>query len=304
MTKKKRVYGFVGPTASGKTALSLHLAKVLDGEILCMDSMQVYKYMDIGTAKPTQSEKAIAPHHLFDVAMPGNVFSVRDYTKLAQPLLESIQCPILVGGTGLYLRSLSLPLDFGFVRGDDTLRNQYMDFAIEHGNEALHERLKQCDPISAEKLHPNDVRRVSRALEVYDLTGSPFSSQVMPTSDDAPYDFRLFAVDMPRELLYDRVNKRVDIMMKEGLLEEVKALLAMGIPKDAQAMKGLGYKELIAYLDGKMSLEDSVDFLKQKTRNYAKRQLTWFRPDKRIEWISYNPNIEIMQKKLEQLLEK
>ena len=302
--KKKRVFGFVGPTASGKTALSLHLAQIIHGEILCMDSMQVYRLMDIGTAKPTLSERAVVPHHLFDVVDPSDNFAVTDYTRLAQPLLQTISAPILVGGTGLYLRALSMPLNFGFVKGDETLRNRYLEIATIQGNQELHAQLMKCDPVTAQKLHPNDIRRVSRALEVYDLTGIPFSAQVMPSYDDGPYTFSLFAIDMPRELLYSRINDRVDQMMKEGLLDEVRSLMKLGISPNAQAMKGLGYKELIRYLNGDMSLNESVEYLKQKTRNYAKRQLTWFRTDERIHWISYDEKSTNMKRMLEQLIEE
>lgn len=283
--EKKTVLGLVGPTASGKTAVSLLLAQAIDGEIVCMDSMQVYRGMDIGTAKPTQKERALIPHHLLDVADPAQPFSVTEYAALARPALDQISRPILVGGTGFYLSALSLPLDFGFVRGDENVRKKYQQIAAEQGAEALHALLNARDPISAARLHPNDVRRVVRALEVFDLTGAPFSSQVMPDEKDAPYAFQLFALDFPRETLYRRIDRRVDEMLQNGLIEEVRALFESGLSPQAQAMQGLGYKELVPVLSGDETLENAAELIKRRTRNYAKRQLTWFRRDNRIHWL-------------------
>ncbi len=282
---KKRVFGFVGPTASGKTALSLDFAEKTGGEILCMDSMQIYKGMDIGTAKPTPEERARVPHHLLDLVSPSDSFSVADYQRLAQPLLESLPVPILVGGTGLYLKALSLPMELGATVGDEAVRARYEAVAAERGNEALHALLQERDPVSAARLHPNDVRRVVRALEVLELTGKPISAQVLPSYDDSPYSFTLFALDWPRDVLYRRINRRVDQMMDEGLSDEVADLRDKGVPADAQAMQGLGYKELLSCFRGEISLPDAVELIKQRTRNYAKRQLTWFRADKRIRWL-------------------
>lgn len=285
---KKTVLGLVGPTASGKTAVSIALAKALGGEILCMDSMQIYRRMDIGTAKPTAAERAAAPHHLLDVCDPKDAFSVTEYAALARPLLDALPAPILVGGTGFYLRALSLPLDFGFVKGDEAVREKYQTLLEQEGKDALHDRLLAVDPKSASKLHPNDTRRVIRALEVYDLTGKPFSSQKMPDETDAPYDFQLFAIDFPRETLYARIERRVDEMMEMGLLSEVEGLLKSGVPLAAQSMQGLGYKELAPCILEHAPLADAVALIKQRTRNYAKRQLTWFRADKRIRWIPFD----------------
>ena len=283
---KKTVYGLVGPTASGKTSLSLELARALGGEILCMDSMQIYRGMDIGTAKPTAEERAAAPHHLLDVADPAEPFSVTEYTALARPLLERIAAPILVGGTGFYLRGLSQPMDYGYVRGDQAIRNRYEAMAAEQGVQAVHDRLRAVDPASADRLHPNDLRRVVRALEVYELTGERFSDQKMPGPEDEPYYFLLFALDWPRDVLYRRIDARVDVMMAEGLPKEVRRLLDSGVPADAQAMQGIGYKELIPVLREGAPLDEAVELIKRRSRNYAKRQLTWFRADKRIHWIA------------------
>ncbi len=287
MVKKKRVLGLVGPTASGKTALSLLAAERLGGEILCMDSMQIYRGMDIGTAKPTKEEQARVPHHLH--LNPDESFSVSQYAQKAREVIEQVEVPILVGGTGMYLQSLSLPMDYGAVGGDEEIRKKYHAIADTQGPEVLHALLKQVDPTSAQKLHPNDVRRVVRALEVYDLTGVPLSSQKMPGRSDAPYDFQLYALELPRNVLYDRVDRRVDEMMKQGLLDEVKKLKDSGLSPDAQSMQGLGYKELWPVLTGETSLSDAVSLLKLRTRHYAKRQLTWFKRDERIQWLPWSP---------------
>lgn len=283
--KKKRVIGIVGPTASGKTALSLPVAQSLKGEILCMDSMQVYRRMDIGTAKPTKGEQALVPHHLMDIREPGDSFTVTQYSEEARKVLESVSVPILVGGTGLYLQALSQPMDYGTVSGDEEIRRKYHEIADTQGNEALHAILKRKDPVSAAKLHPNDVRRVVRALEVFDLTGQPLSRQAAPDPDASEWDFRLYAVDWPRETLYHRVDRRVDAMIRDGLPDEVEALLRSGVSPDCQAMQGLGYKELIPVLAGEMTLEDAVSLIKLRTRHYAKRQLTWFQRDSRVVWL-------------------
>ncbi|MBR0408272.1 MAG: tRNA (adenosine(37)-N6)-dimethylallyltransferase MiaA [Clostridia bacterium] len=286
---KKRVIGIVGPTASGKTALSLLVGKRLRGGILCMDSMQIYKGMDVGTAKPNKEEQALLPHYLHSFLEPTESFSVSQYAEKAREVIGRVEVPILVGGTGMYLQSLSLPMEYGAVGGDEAIRRKYHEIADTQGVDALHRILEQADPVSAARLHPNDVRRVVRALEVYDLTGTPFSAQKMPGPEDAPYDFQLYALDMPRDVLYNRVDQRVDQMMKDGLLDEVKRLKDSGVPADAQSMQGLGYKELLPVLDGSMALPDAVSLIKLRTRHYAKRQLTWFKRDERIRWMPFHP---------------
>ncbi len=283
---RKAVYGLVGPTASGKTALSLRLVQAVRGEILCMDSMQIYRGMDIGTAKPTAEERAVAPHHLLDIADPAQPFSVTEYTALARPLLDSVAAPILVGGTGFYLRGLSQPMDFGYVRGSQEIRDRYERMAAQEGVQAVHDRLRAADPASADRLHPNDLRRVIRALEVFELTGERFSEQKPPDPADAPWRFILFALDWPRETLYRRIDARVDVMLAQGLTDEVRRLLERGVPADAQAMQGIGYKELIPVLNGEMPLAEAADLIRLRSRHYAKRQLTWFRADPRIRWIA------------------
>ena len=301
--KKKRVVGIVGPTASGKTALSLPVAQTLGAEILCMDSMQIYLGMDIGTAKPTGEERALVPHHLLDFLPPDQTYSVSRYAMDAREVIEKVDLPLLVGGTGLYLQSLSLPMDYGAVGGDEQIRAKYHALADAEGNEAVHARLRQIDPASADRLHPNDLRRVIRALEVYELTGTPLSAQRMPGPEDAPYDFQLYAVDLPRDELYARVDRRVDEMMEKGLLEEVRALLEGGLSPDAQSMQGLGYKELAPVVLSHAPLHDAVSLIKLRTRHFAKRQLTWFHRDERIRWLSV-PQEDGLQPLIDQIINR
>lgn len=291
---KKKVIGIVGPTASGKTALSLQLAQLMRSEIVCMDSMQIYRGMDIGTAKPTPEERAAVPHHMLDILPPDAQYSVSQYAQDAGRVLDSIPgVPILVGGTGMYLQALSLPMDYGAAGGSEEIRRKYHEMAEQAGNQAVHDRLKQVDPVSAGRLHPNDLRRVIRAIEVFEITGQPLSHQKMPSPEDAPYDFRLFALDLPREILYRRIDERVDQMMADGLLAEVRQLLEGGLPENAQSMQGLGYKEMALVIRGEMKAEDAVSLLKVRTRHYAKRQLTWFRRDPRIRWLPWQPGKDL-----------
>ena len=281
---KKHVLGIVGPTASGKTALSIPLAQKLNTEILCMDSMQVYRHMDIGTAKPSAEEQKLIPHHLIDLCDPEESFTVTDYANAATPILDRLNNPLLVGGTGLYLQALSTSASFGTVKSDEVIRNELHKIAEEKGVLYLHNELQKVDPVSASKFHPNDVRRVVRALEVYRLTGTPISAQ-KDAEDQSPYRFTLFGIMLPREILYERVNNRVDMMIRNGLVDEVRMLQKRGIPADATCMQGLGYKELYEYLGGTLSLADAVDLIKLRTRHFAKRQLTWFKRDQRIHWL-------------------
>ncbi len=285
---KKKVIGIVGPTASGKTALSLPLAKKLQGEILCMDSMQVYKHMDIGTAKPTPDEQAAVPHHLIDIVSPMDSFTVSQYTSLAKPLLDALPVPILVGGTGLYLQGLSQDMAFGQVGSDENIRAKYHLMAETEGNGAVHRCLEKVDAVTAKRLHENDLRRVIRALEVYELTGTPLSCQPQPSPDDGPYRFFLYAFDIPREVMYARCDERVDEMMKMGLVDEIRQLQKMGVTQDHPAMQGLGYKELFPALDGLTTFAEAVSLIKLRTRHFAKRQMTWFRRDQRIVWLDWH----------------
>lgn len=289
MADRQLLLGILGPTASGKTAWSLALARALPLEIVCLDSMQVYRGMDIGTAKPTRAEQALAPHHMLDVRDPCQPYSVAEYASEAAEAIRGIaargRLPLLVGGTGLYLRALTLPLTLGSAAADPQIRARYQALLAQEGPAHLHQLLSQVDPLSARRLHVNDSRRVIRALEVHALTGRPFSDQRMPQEAQSPYELLLYARDLPRALLYQRIERRVDGMLAAGLADEVKGLLAAGLDKGAQSMQGLGYKELVPYVRGEEGLESAAARLKQRTRQYAKRQLTWFRRDGRIRWL-------------------
>lgn len=286
---KPRVIGIVGATASGKTAVSLAVAERLRGEILCMDSMQIYRYMNIGTAKPTPDEIARAPHHLLDMIDPDHPFSVAEYVKCAHAAIQDVllrgHVPILVGGAGLYLQGLSMPMDYGGLPSDANVRARLQQELDASSPQALHARLHAIDPETAARLHPNDTRRVIRALEIYELTGSPMSAHRNPTAEDAPYDFQLYAIDWPRPELHARINQRVDEMCALGLKEEAKALFERGLTPESQSMQGIGYKEWYPVFYGHALPEDAVETIKTNTRNYARRQLIWFRRDKRIQWI-------------------
>ncbi len=287
--EKPAVIALVGPTAGGKTALSLRLAQEYPIEIICMDSMQVYRGMDIGTAKPTREEQCRIPHHMLDVADPAQPYSVAEYRRGAMAAIEGVLhrglVPVLVGGTGLYLRALSQGLTLGNTPRDEAVRAQYQALLARQGKQALHDRLREVDPISADRLHINDTRRVIRALEVWQITGRPFSAQ-RPQADDSPYRFLLYAPDWPRDTLYQRIERRVDEMMQQGLMAEVRGLLARGVTPDMQSMQGLGYKELAPCILDAADEQEAVALIKRRTRNYAKRQLTWFRPDGRIRWLA------------------
>ncbi len=281
----KHIWGLVGPTASGKTAAALALAQRMGGEILCMDSMQVYRGMDIGTAKPTPAERALVPHHLLDLCGPEEPFSVSDWLSACEKALETVRVPILCGGTGLYLDALSWRQSFGGAPGDERIRKRLKDLAAEKGNEALHALLRAADPVMAARLHPNDVRRVIRALEVRELTGRSLSDFAAREADTR-WDFTLFAIDYPRAELYARIDRRVDEMVRLGLGEEVRALLEKGVGRECTSMQGIGYKETADCLRGLLSPEEAVSLIKLRTRHYAKRQLTWFRRDARITWLT------------------
>lgn len=274
--KKTPVVVIVGPTAVGKTKTGIELAKAFDGEIVSGDSVQVYRGMDIGSAKVTKEEAEGIPHHLIDICDPDDAMSVAMFQQLARAAIDDIyargKLPIIVGGTGLYIRSILYDCEFVERPVDEALRAELERFAEVEGREALHQRLVQLDPERAATIHPNNVRRVVRALEVT-MQGDT------QTTDSAPsehYDYRLFVLHADREILYDRINQRVDAMMEAGLVEEVERLLAQGY-RDTQAMRAIGYKEMIPFIDGNISKEKATDLLKQHTRQFAKRQLTWFR---------------------------
>lgn len=289
MKNKPVCWVLTGPTASGKTALSIKLAKEHQCEIICMDSMQIYRGMTIGTAKPTPEEMEGIPHHMLDVADPDEPFSVARYQEMAEAAIADIlsrgKQPLLVGGTGLYLRALRHPMAMGMVTGDDRIREELEQQAKEtDGRYQLHRRLLEVDPDTANRLHVNDVRRIVRALEVYLLTGVPFSKQPQ-VETEPPYNYRVATLTMDRSTLYQRIEKRVDMMLDAGLADEVRSLLESGVPADAQALKGIGYKEMIPYLRGECTLDEAVYELKLGTRHYAKRQLTWMRREEDVLWV-------------------
>ncbi len=289
MEQKPRALVLVGPTASGKTALSIGTAKALDCEIVCMDSMQIYRGMNIGTAKPTAEEMDGIPHHMLDVADPRESFSVARYQEMAEQVMGEIvargHTPLLVGGTGFYLRALRNPMAMGGVGSDETIRTELEARAAqEGGREALHAELATVDPETAARLPVNDTRRVIRALEVYRVTGVPFSQQENPERE-LPFIYRTAALTMEREVLYQRVNLRVEQMMAQGLLDEVRGLLEAGVPAEAQAMKAIGYKELVPCVLSDAPVDKAVAAIQQGTRRYAKRQLTWFRHETDIHWV-------------------
>ena len=278
-----------GPTASGKTALSIRLAKAHDCEIVCMDSMQIYRRMNVGTAKPTPEEMEGVPHHMLDVADPDEAFSVARYQEMAEECIADIHArgkrALLVGGTGLYLRALRQPMAMGDVAADETLRAELEAIAAEEGGrQRLHEMLEAVDPVTAAKVHPNQVRRVVRALEVYRLTGVPFSMQPQ-IEGDSRYQYRVATLTMDRSILYQRIEKRVDIMVGQGLVDEVRELLRSGVPAEAQAMQAIGYKEIVPYIRGDATWEQTDYLLKLNTRHYAKRQLTWMRREENVLWV-------------------
>lgn len=278
----------LGPTAVGKTKLSLELALRYDGEIVSGDSMQVYRGMDIGTAKATPEERALVPHHLIDIHDPDYPFSAAEFQQLAHEAIVDIagrgRLPMLVGGTGLYIESLCYGFEFTDVGSDESYRRELDAFAETHGDEALHGRLREVDPASAGKLHPNDRRRIIRALEIHRISGKPLSAHLAGQKKESPYEYCFIGLTMERSALYRRIEQRVDAMMEEGLAREVRRLLRAGYSADHNSMQGIGYKEIAAYALGAVSLEEAVATLKRNTRRFAKRQLSWFRHMPDIHW--------------------
>lgn len=286
----ERLIAIVGPTAVGKTKVSIDLAKRLDTEIISGDSMLVYKGMDIGTAKPTIPERSGIVHHLVDILSPSDDFSVVDFQELAGKLITDInsrnKIPILAGGTGLYVKALIEGYNFNSTNEDLQLRNRLEKLAREFGNEHVHNMLFQVDPLNAERLHPNDLRRVIRALEVFYTSGRTLAQSKESQNDKLIYDALVLGLTMERKRLYERINQRVDQMICEGLIDEVSKLLNSGISEKSQAMQGIGYKEIVEYLNGETDLSTATSKIKQATRRFAKRQLTWYRKMKYIVWFN------------------
>lgn len=291
-SEKIKILAVVGSTASGKTALSIALARALGGEVVSCDSMQVYRRMDVGTAKPTPEEMEGIPHHLLDFLDPDTPFSCAEYVSLAQQTVKEIHTrgalPLFCGGTGLYLDSLLRGGGFEETVTDPALRQSLLDYAAQNGNDALHRRLALVDPESAEAIHPNNLKRVIRALEIYETTGMTKTEADRRSREiPSPYDALVIGLRYrDRQILYDRIDRRVEEMLRAGLLEETHSLLEAGIfERNSTAAQAIGYKELLGHLRGEQSLEEAVEALKQATRRYAKRQITWFGTKDYVHWI-------------------
>ncbi|MCT4596287.1 MAG: tRNA (adenosine(37)-N6)-dimethylallyltransferase MiaA [Vallitalea sp.] len=300
--KKQPLIVIAGPTAVGKTSLSVNLAKSICGEIISADSMQVYKYMDIGTAKVTEEETQGIKHYLIDALYPDEEFNVNIFQQMAKGSMTHIynnnKVPIMVGGTGFYIQSVIYDINFNETNKDNAYRLELQSIANEKGNEYIHKMLRDIDNESYNKIHPNNVKRVIRALEYYRETGEPISiHNEIESSKESPYNLAFYVLTMDRKLLYERIDRRVDIMVEEGLVEEVRKLKDMGYSKDLVSMKGLGYKEIYGYLDGEYDLDRAIYILKRDTRHFAKRQLTWFKREKNVRWIKvddYNLDIPLI----------
>ena len=287
---KPTIVVIAGPTAVGKTTISIKVASRIHGQIVSCDSMQLYKYMDIGSAKPTKEQLAAIPHHLIDIINPKESFSVAIYQQLAKEAINGIfkqnQTPVITGGTGLYLNALLYDMDFGANQGDTDYRNQLFNIAETQGNDALFERLRDMDPNAAERIHPNNVKRVVRAMEAIHFNGAGLADFASVNRKTKDYDAILIGLTRDRRELYQRIEDRVDMLMDEGLLNEVKSLKNMGFTSADIAMKGIGYKELLDYLAGDYDLPMAVDLIKKNTRHYAKRQMTWFKRYPEMQWFN------------------
>ncbi len=287
---KNKVIVIAGPTASGKTSLGVELAKRINGEVVSCDSMQIYKDMSIGTAKPTAEEMEGIPHYLIDFVSPDERYSVADFKRDAEEKIELIlskgKVPILVGGTGLYIDTLIYGIEYPEIEFDQKYRDELMKIAdSDDGLADLYKKAMEIDYDATKKISPNDKKRIVRILELYKATSKTKTElEKLSRSKGVKYDYRVFAINMDREKLYDRINLRVDIMIDQGLIDEVKNVVSK-YDHFPTAMQGLGYKEVVEYLDGKISKEEMIDKIKQETRRYAKRQLTWFRKNKEIIWI-------------------
>lgn len=288
MNKQMDVVAIVGPTASGKTALSIKLAKKYNGEVINGDSMQVYKELNIGTAKITPEEMEGVVHHLIDIKEPTDSFSVAEYQTLVRAKIADIQArgklPIIVGGTGLYVQSVLYDFRFTEDEVDEARRQAYYEELERVGPEAMHARLAQLDPKTAAELHPNNTRRVLRAIEMIEASGVQKSSEAHQQGDTPLYNHLIIGMDWPRDLLYERINVRVDMMIENGLEQEVRGLYDRGI-RDVQSIKAIGYKELYAYFDGLLTRDEAIEAIKQNSRRYAKRQLTYLRNKLDVQWI-------------------
>lgn len=286
----EKVIVLCGPTAAGKTDLAIDLALLVGGEVISADSAQVYRYMDIGTAKPTPEEQRGIPHHMMDIVNPDEEFSVAQYKKMAEDAVRDIlsrgKIPVVAGGTGLYISSLVYNVQFSDTMSDWGFRERMRALAEQYGPEYLHDRLKEVDPASAERIHPNNVKRVIRALEVFETTGRPISEHQAESRTKPPeFEYILFGLTMDRQKLYERIEKRTDIMMEKGLADEVARILEMGYSRDLVSLQAIGYKEIASAICGECSMEEAVELVKLRTRHLAKRQITWFKSMKGLKWL-------------------
>ena len=300
--KKERLVVLIGPTAVGKTALSLALARRLDAEIISGDSMLFYRGFDIGTAKPTKEELSVVPHHFIDILAPEASFNVMDFQRLAREEIGRIaargKLPLVVGGTGLYIKSLLEGYVFNETSGDRAYREKLERLAQEKGKAFVHGLLQEADPEAAARLHVNDFRRVVRALEVVSLGNEHISGQREAAGGELAYDAYVIGLRRERQALYARIEERVDAMLEAGLADEVRSLLAEGVPRDCPAMKGIGYREMLAYLAGSMDLPLAAEEIKKATRHFAKRQLTWFRKMPYVHWYAASQGEELLLEKI------
>ena len=308
MTKNKLII-LAGPTASGKTSVSIDLAKRLGGEIISADSMQVYKYMDVGTAKISVEEMQGVKHHLIDVLDPKEDFNIVKFQNMVKYSIEEIvkngHIPILVGGTGFYIQSVIYDIDFNNEDDNSSVRKKLEEEYDAFGADFMHEKLKKIDIVSAQTIHKNNKKRIIRAIEYFLINNEPISSHnEVQREKKSPYDYRFFVLNPPRDILYERINKRVDIMVENGLVDEVKKLREMGLSTANISMQGIGYKEIIEYLDGEVSLETAIENIKQNTRHMAKRQVTWFKREKDVIYVdpfSFESNDKIVDYMIEKI---
>lgn len=308
MTKNKLII-LAGPTASGKTSVSIDLAKRLGGEIISADSMQVYKYMDVGTAKISAEEMQGVKHHLIDVLDPKEDFNIVKFQNMVKCYIEEIvknrHIPILVGGTGFYIQSVIYDIDFNNEDDNSSVRKKLEEEYDAFGADFMHEKLKKIDIVSAQTIHKNNKKRIIRAIEYFLINNEPISSHnEVQREKKSPYDYRFFVLNPPRDILYERINKRVDIMVENGLVDEVKKLREMGLSTANISMQGIGYKEIIEYLDGEVSLETAIENIKQNTRHMAKRQVTWFKREKDVIYVdpfSFESNDKIVDYMIEKI---
>lgn len=306
---KKPLIVITGPTAVGKTDLSIRLAKDINGEIISADSIQIYKYMDIGSAKVMPEEMNGVVHHLIDELYPDEEFNVYTFKKMANKAMDGIykrgSVPVIAGGTGFYIQSVLYDISFDEEQGDKEYRHYLEELALKKGNEFIHNMLKAVDEEAANVIHMNNTKRVIRALEYYNETGKKFSqNNEEQRQNESPYEFKYFVLNMDREKLYERINMRVDMMVKAGLIEEVENLLKMGYHRELNSMQGIGYKEIVSYLNGEMSYNEAIETLKQNTRHFAKRQLTWFRREKTVTWVNYEDFDNNKEKVYQYILEE